>query len=443
MSTIRIILCLTVTVLLLGWAARPARADQVLDWNRVTLDTIRALRLDPPQASRTLAMVHVAIFDAVNGIDRVYEPYHLDERAPPRASRRAAAAAAAYTVLVGLHPERRAVYETALARSLDGIRPGPRRDRGKEWGERVGNAILDLRRNDGADAIVPHVPGEEVGTWRPTPPAFAPALLPQWPFVTPFAMSRGDQFRVPPPPPLSGEVFADAFDEVSELGRADSALRTDDETEIAYFWEDGAGSVSPPGHWNVIAQDLARRFGNELLDNARLFALLGIAQADAGISAWDSKYAYDHFRPVTAITHDADRDRNPYTKRDPAWRPLLPTPPFPSYTSGHSTFSAAAARVLARFYGTDEIAFSGPSPDPHRWPDVLPGVVRRWERLSEAAEEASHSRIYGGIHWSYDSDAGREAGRAIGDFVFDNLLRPRRCEGHDAHRRPCERDHER
>lgn len=432
MSSIRIILCLAIVLCLVGVTVRTARADEVLDWNQVTLDTVRALSINPPRAARALAMVHLAIYDAVNGIDREYEPYHVEKRAPPAASRRAAAAMAAYTVLVALHPGRRAQYDAALRRSMNAIRNGPDKHRGRVWGQTVGEAIVRLRKNDGSDWTVPYVPVDRVGYWRPTPPAFAPALLPQWPFVRPFAMYSGDQFRVEPPPEPWTDPFLDAYEEVKELGRSDSESRSDEQTEIAFFWEDGAGSVTPPGHWQVIAQGLAWRYRNSLLENARLFALLSIAQADAAITSWDSKYAYEHFRPVTAITEDAGMDDNPDTEADPVWTPLLPTPAFPAYTSGHSTFSSTSARILARFYGTDKIAFSGTSPDPQRWPEVLPGVVRRWKRLSQAAEEAGQSRIYGGIHWQYDNQAALEVGRALGDFVFDNLLRPRKCRrGHD------------
>jgi hypothetical protein len=440
MTSIRIILCLAIVIFLVGLAARAARADEVLAWNQVTLDTIRVLRLPPPRATRTLAMVHVAIFDAVNGIERRYEPYHVDKRAPPGACLPAAAAMAAHTVLVGLHPERRAEYGAALANSLDRIPGGPSRNKGKAWGQSVGQAILRLRQNDGADAIVAYVPSDEVGGWRPTPPAFAPALLPQWPFVRPFAMYTGDQFRVEPPPPLTSAAFAAAYDEVKALGRIDSEERTDEQTEIAFFWEDGPGSVTPPGHWQIIAQGLARRFRNDALENARLFALLSIAQADAAISSWDNKFAYEHFRPITAITQDAADDGNPSTELDPTWAPLIPTPPFPSYTSGHSTFSSASARILACFFGTDRIAFADTSPDPQRWPEILPGVVRSWTSLSQAAEEAGQSRIYGGIHWQYDNQPALEAGRALGSFVSDNLLRPRECRPGRRHhrRRPCD-----
>jgi hypothetical protein len=239
-------------------------------------------------------------------------------------------------------------------------------------------------------------------------------------------MTNGDQFRALGPPPFESEDFAEAFNEVKDLGRVDSVLRTEDQTIIAYFWEDGAGSVTPPGHWQVIAQQLSAEFRLSLRENARMFALLSIAQADAAISSWDNKYFFDHCRPVTNITLEADFDGNDETSADPTWSSLIPTPPFPAYTSGHSTFSGSSARVLANYFGTDDIEFSGESPDPHRWPDVLPGVVRSWSSLSEAAEEGGQSRIYGGIHWQYDNQDGLKAGADIADYVFDNYLEPRR-----------------
>jgi hypothetical protein len=284
--------------------------------------------------------------------------------------------------------------------------------------------MLSHRADDGADAVVPYTPSGEFGDWQPTPPAFAPALLPQWPYVTPFAMTSGDQFRGPAPPPFSSPDYATAYNEVRELGDTDSATRTADQTQIAYFWEDGAGTATPPGHWQVIAQQMAEMFGNDLLENARLFALLSMTQADAAICSWDHKYFYDHVRPYTAITSEADDDGNPATAEDPTWFNLIPTPPFPTYTSGHSTFSGGSARMLGHFFSTDDVDFCAPSPDPQRWPTQLTGVVRCWNHLSQAAEEAGQSRIYGGIHWQYDNQGGLSSGRALADYVFENFLQP-------------------
>ncbi len=401
------------------------RADVVTDWNTVVLDTIRATRENPPRATRALAMVHVAIYDAINGIERVYEPYHVNRPVPPGASAEAAAAVAAHVVLLDLYPARKKVLDAALHRSLLAVPNGPNKNKGRAWGQFCGNEILRLRKQDGADVEVIYEPSGEFGHWQPTPPNFAPALLPHWPYVTPFAMLFGDQFRLAPPPEFNSLEYTAAFLEVKAMGAWDSELRTADETQIAFFWEDGAGTVTPPGHWQVIAQQLAVRFENSMLDNARLFALLSITQADAAIACWDTKYFYNHPRPFTGITLEADDDGNPLTETDPDWDSLIPTPPFPAYTSGHSTFSGSSAELLALFFGDDQIAFSGESPDPLRWPNALPGVVRSWDSLWEAAEEAGMSRIYGGIHWQYDNTEGLKCGRDLARYVFEFTCRPR------------------
>jgi hypothetical protein len=289
----------------------------------------------------------------------------------------------------------------------------------------VAARILALRENDNWDLVVPYVPSGELAHWQPTPPAFQQSpLLPNWPLVTPWAMAGGSQFRVAPPPAYDGAEFAAAYNEVKSLGAIDSATRTEDQTIIAFFWEDGGGSVTPPGHWHVIAQSVAQDFGNDLSENARLFALLSITQADAAISSWDNKYFYDYVRPVSGIQLEGDLYGNPDTQADPTWLPLIPTPPFPAYTSGHSSFSGSSARILEQFFGTSQYAFCGESPDPHRWPDVLPGVVRCWSSFEEASSEGGQSRIYGRIHWQFDNQAGFEAGRALASYVYANFLSP-------------------
>jgi hypothetical protein len=281
------------------------------------------------------------------------------------------------------------------------------------------------RKDDGSNAVVEYTPSGVLGFWQPTPPEFDPALLPQWPFVKPFGMASPGQFRVGPPPDFDGVEFAEAYNEVLDYGGVVSPVRTPDQTEIAFFWEDGPGTATPPGHWQIIAQQLADMFNSSLTENARLFALLSMVQADAAIVAWDNKYYYDHVRPYTSITQEADQYGNPDTLLDPNWVNLLPTPPFPTYTSGHSTFSGSSARLLALFFGTDEIAFSGESPDPQRWPDQLTGVVRSWDSLSQAANEAGRSRIYGGIHWDYDNVQGLASGKELADYIFENFFLPR------------------
>ena len=397
----------------------------VTHWNSVALTAIKADRTSPPKASRGLAMLHVAIYDACNGIGQNGQPYFVGGKAPGVASKSAAVAAAARKVLINLYPAQQAAFESAYRRSLAGLTDGLPRRVGISWGESVAERILYLRGNDGSATVVSYSPAGGAGNWVPTPPAFAPALLPNWPMVTPFAMASGAQFRPPPPPSLDSAQWASDFNLTKELGRSDSATRTVEQTEIARFWADGAGTVTPPGHWNVIARDIGQQRGNTLEENARLFALLNIAEADAAIIAWDCKYAFNFWRPVSAI-HNADTDDNPDTLSDPTWSPLLVTPNFPEYISGHSTFSGAAAAVLAVFYGSDDIPFTTGSED-------LPGVVRSFNSFSQAAEEAGMSRIYGGIHFMSANLNGLASGASLGGYVAKNFLLPRPGKSHRGH----------
>jgi len=401
-------------------------ADVVTAWNGVMLKAVQETRMPPPPATRAFAMVHLAIFDAVNGIEQGYEPYLVDFRQippPAGASAEAAAAVAAHTVLVTLFPQEQRRFDVQLRRCLRRVHPVSAREAGAEWGLLCGEAMLAARDDDGATAVVPYTPSEEPGHWRPTPADFGEALFPQWPFLVPFAIEQGDQFRAPPPPELASEEYAIAFLEVKELGAVDSELRTEDQTRIAFFWEDGPGSVTPPGRWQLIAQELVERFDLSLLETARLFALLSMTQADAAIVSWDSKYAYDHWRPVTAIPL-ADEDGNDLTDADPEWEPLLPTPPFPAYTSGHSTFSGSSAEMLELYFDDRNLAIDVRVPRPYIWPKQLTGKVRSYRSLREAAEEAGQSRIYGGIHWPHDNIEGLESGRALAEYVFSTALPP-------------------
>ena len=400
---------------LLG-AAGAARADVVSDWNEELLDAIRTDRTSPPRASRAMAIVHVSIFDAVVGILGGYTPYHVTDDAPAGASPEAAAAAAAHRALSALFPAQQATFDAALAASLATILDGNAAAIGVDWGQEVADQILALRADDGHDRVVAYNTIDGANWWIPTGPAFAAALLPQWPLVTPWALHTGSQLREGPPPSLTSVQYTIAFNEVKRLGRVDSSERTAEQTQIALFWADGGGTATPPGHWLVIAQHIAEEEGLSLLEKSRLLALLSIAEADAAIVSWDHKYAYNHWRPFTGIPN-ADKDGNPNTIADPAWSPLIVTPPFPAYTSGHSTFSSAAARVLGQFFGTDNFSFDDGS-------DGLPGVTRSFTSFSQAAAEAGQSRIYGGIHWQYDNQVGLQTGRALGDLVFFSQLGP-------------------
>jgi membrane-associated phospholipid phosphatase len=283
-------------------------------------------------------------------------------------------------------------------------------------GSAVAQQILAWRSTDGSAAVVPYTPGTNPGDWQPTPPAFLPALGPQWPQVTPFAMTGGSQFRPPPPPALGSAEYATAFNEVKGLGAANSATRTAEQTQIAFFWRDAAGTSYAFGHWNLIAQGVSTEQGLGLADEAHLFALLNIATADAIISCWDAKYTYNFWRPVTAIRFAGDSALNPATESDPSWTPLIVTPNFPSYTSAHSTVSGAAAAVLTSLFGPGHHFTVGS--------EGLPGVTRSFGSFDAAAAEAGQSRIYGGIHFQFDSQYGLASGHALGAFVSENFLLP-------------------
>lgn len=393
-------------------------ADVVTAWNGVLLDTIRSEALSPPHASRALAIVSTAMFDAANAADPRYAAYR--PTAPvPGASAEAAAVQAAHDALAILFPSRAADYAARLAADLGTIPDGPARSAGTALGTAVARAAVDARATDGADSAGTsgYIWSSEPGHWRPTPSGFAPPLLPGWGAVTPFGIPAAAAF-LPPPPPSTGspEYVADVA-AVQALGNANSSVRTPEQTEIARFWADGAGTATPPGHWNGIAAQVAEARGLSLVETARLFAMLDVAMADAAIVAWDAKYRYDVWRPVTAIRQAGDVPATA-ALQDETWTPLLPTPPFPEYVSGHSTFSAAAATVLASCFGTDDVAFTTMS-------DALgPTVTRSFTSFSVAAAEAGMSRIYGGIHYPFSNAAGGAVGRSIGGFVATNLFAP-------------------
>jgi membrane-associated phospholipid phosphatase len=406
---------ITLVVATLGAAS--SQADVVTDWNRAALDAIRTGRTPPPMASRNLAILHTSIYDAVNGILKTHKAYFVQDAGPAGASLEAAASSAAHMALVSLFPAQAADFDTLNTTTLAAIPDGQAKTDGIAWGESVAGEILAWRATDGSTTVVDYTPGTRPGDWQPTAPAFAPALLPQWPEVTPFSMTSGAQFRPPAPPPMTGGRWASEYNITKAYGSSNSTMRGTYHTDSALFWANGAGTETPPGHWNTIARAIAAERGNSLAQNARLFALLNIAMADAAIACWDAKYAYNFWRPITAIQH-GDTDDNAATRPDANWEPLLFTPPFPEYTSGHSTFSGAGATILAQFYGTDRIRFTTGS-------DGLPGVQRTYRTLSSAAWESGMSRVYGGIHFMSANIQGLASGVKIGHHAYRNFLRPK------------------
>jgi hypothetical protein len=398
--------------LLAGPAANP-----VLAWNRIALDTIRFDNTPPPAAARQLAMLHVAMFDAVNSLGGRHANYREHTNAPAAASREAALAGAANRALRYAWPQFSPRFDTELQAQLLALPNDDARAAGLAWGRQVAQAILAERALDGSSFGVDYRSSPAPGRWQPTPPLFASALLPQWARIRPFTFDRPDRFRPAPPPSLASAEWAQQFNQVRSLGSTNSRGRTREHTEIAWFWADGIGTQSPPGRWNDVAQQLAAGKQLSLLDSARWFALLNLALADAGVACWDAKYAFDWWRPITAI-RTADTDGNPATDPDPTWTPLIPTPPFPEHTSGHAAFSAAAATILAALNQSDRFRFTLKS-------DGLFGTTRRYRRFSDAAAEAGLSRIYGGIHFMAANIEGQECGRRVAQHVLRQALSPR------------------
>jgi hypothetical protein len=392
------------------------RSDVVLHWNEVALNAIKAERTPPPLAARNLAILHAAVYDAVNVLDGRHRPYRVTLRPEGVVSSEAAAAIAAHRILLELYPSRVDACDSALDAALETIPDGPAKEGGVALGLRVAEEMLRARAEDGSRRESRFPTSNSPGRWRPTPPGYRQALLPHWRYVTPFAIPTTRDFVPVPPPALNSAAYTEAWREVRDLGRRDSRARTAEQTTIAHFWDDGEGTVTPPGHWNRIAQTVSQQRGLSLADNARLFAILNFSLADAGIVCWEGKFGYNYWRPITA-THEADLDGNPDTAPDASWQSLLTTPPFPSYASGHSTFSGAAATALARFFGTDAIRFSIGS-------EGTPDVVRSYAGFWAAAQEAGRSRIYGGIHYEFDNQEGLRSGRAVSDYIAQHFLLP-------------------
>jgi hypothetical protein len=391
----------------------------VIDWNQVLLSIVNTPGAQPAniQPTRNFAILHAAIYDAVNSIDRTHEPYLISVRAPRDASETAAVDAAAHTALVGLYPAQQNVLDADFAAELAKVADGPARDKGVRLGERVAGDLLAIRANDGSNAAPPpFITGTNPGNYRPTPPNFPTPVFTTWGQVMPFVLDRGDQFRPAPPPALTSDAYAAAINEVRSLGSATSTTRTAEQTEIGKFW-------NPPiqNFWNLIAQTVALAHHSDLPTTARLFAAMNLSFADSAIAFYDAKYTYQLWRPVTAIRL-AGSDGNPNTVADPNWLPLAGnTAADPSYPGAHSTISAAGADVLARFYGDDQ-HFSVTSP-------ALSGATRSFSSFTAAAQEAGLSRIFSGQHTRLDHVAGLKLGHDVAAFVLHNTLLPAHDSG--------------
>jgi hypothetical protein len=399
--------------------------DPVVQWNRTLLSIVRTPQAQPAtiHPTRSFAIMHAAIYDAVNAIDGTHQPYLVRVRDRSRdASQEAAAAAAAHEVLVALYPAFTSALDAELQQSLDSIPDGRDKLAGIRIGQAVADEILALRSNDGSNAQpIPYVFGSDPGDYQSTPPNFPPQpQFTHWSLVTPFALKRADQFRPDPPPALTSDQYGDALNEVQALGVAGSTVVTPDEAEIGRFW---SGAIQ--NYWNEIAQTASLAHHLTTAQNARLFALLNLSCADAVIAFYDAKYTYNFWRPVTAI-RAADPGLNDDTVGDPNWLPSAGnTAPDPSYPGAHAAISAAAAEVLISVLERDDFDFTVTS-------EVLAGVERSFGSISAAAEEATVSRIFAGQHFRFDLTSGHRLGRHVADFVVDRLLRTRSRRDEDA-----------
>ncbi len=424
-------------LLLLMMNAPPAAAadDPVLDWNAIALAAVAADHAGtfeqpgPTRAARALAIVHAAIYDAAVAVER---------KQPRPVSLAAAVATAGHDTLVALYPSLQGGFDAALVLDLAAVASETERSAGVRVGARAARHVLQQRKHDGSEDVEPWTSSSLPGRHRVDPlHPYQGFLDPGWGAVRPFVLERGDQLRPPPPPALDSAEYAASFDEVKRLGGDGVNTPTErsaEQAEIGVYWGyDGTPGLGPPPRlYNQIVRAIAEQQGNDVLENARLFLLVNLALADAGIACWEAKYFYDFWRPVLGI-------REAETLADPSWTPLgAPasnqsgtdfTPPFPAYPSGHATFGGALFRILERFYGTDAIAFDFVSDELNGvttdWAGVVrPEALRSYATLSDAMWENALSRIYLGIHWSFDATEGVALGEAVADEVFARALSP-------------------
>lgn len=426
-------LCATVSAVLLTSSASSLRADEILDWNATIRQVIQANadHANPGWSTRAMAMTNGAMYDVLMGFDRTHQPFKHAALAPSGAIEAAAVAQAAYKTLLYAYPDQKLVLDAALAAKLDAIPDSLKKVAGVLYGDQTAQTYIDWRTGDNADAVVPYTPGTDPGEWRPDPlhpdqSAWGPA----WGTLKPFIVNSSDQFPMDPPPALDSQEYADAFNQVKELGALNSATRTADQTDIAIFWAyDRQAMGPPPVLFDRNLQDIALAMGNTERENARLFAMASVAMADAATAAWDAKFEDNYWRPVTAI-RAGSADGNDATEGDPDWKPLgAPgndpndwsddfTPPFPAWPSGHATMGGALYEVLRDFYGTDDVNFVLNSAE------SMPSgnKTRSFASFSQAELENGMSRVYMGVHWIFDAEDGIQLGNEIADWVGANAF---------------------
>jgi hypothetical protein len=386
--------------------ATPAHADMITDWNAKAEAIAVEKRMPPPPNARAMAILHVAMFDAVNAIDRRYSPYALKVTPGKGLSREAAAAAAAHTVLSVLHPDQQANLDATLQASLAPIADGEAKTQGIALGRQAAAEILSLRAKDGSAAAESYRPHTQPGVYVPTVVPISSTIG----AMTPWVMDKGSQFRPAPPPRLDSQTWTDDLNEIREFGGAKSVKRTPEQADIGRFW-----FVTGPQAWNPVVRQLVAIKTLDLVDSARTFALVAMASSDSFVAVFEAKYHYNFWRPVTAI-RNADQTGNPATPRDAAWLPLGDTPMHPEYPCAHCISSSAVGAVLTRLFG-DAI------PEVTMVSATAPGVTRKWTRIQDYTAEVSLARILAGFHYRFSTKVGEEMGRKIGELTVATQLR--------------------
>ena len=398
-------------------AQADAPTDMVLDWNAYATNAIVGVAGQRPERGLIrLAMVHAAVYDAVNAIDGYpFQSYGVTPNVVSPASPEAATAAAAHDVLVALFPAQQVDLDAKYSTSLAMIPDGPAKDNGISVGQQAASGILGLRASDGRDAVVSYTPGTGPGVWIPTPPAFLPAAAPEAAHVQPFALNSPSQFRAEPPPELTRDSWTRDYNEVKSLGSATSTTRTAGQTDIGRFWSD-----QPILQWNRAWRHISVAQGLSLSDNARFFAMLATASADAIIACWDSKYFYSFWRPVTAI-RGGDTDGNPDTEPDSNWIGVVVTPNHPEYPAAHGCFSGASTNTLRSFFGTNDFDFTVDSKVAG-----LTNSERPYSSFSQALAEVLDARVYGGMHYRNSTSKGAKIGKQVSHFATRHFFLPSR-----------------
>lgn len=393
-----------VSVILTTASTLFATGNEAIHWNRLATEiTGHALPLDPLSESRILAIVHLAMHDAVNTVDPRFATYAHAETATSGGSADAAVAAAAYTALRGLLPEHTGQLEAEFATRTHLVSDARIRNRGIAAGRRAASQILAMRKDDGAADAIAWAAGKLPGEYRPTPPDFTPAAFGHWGAIRPFALSSSKQFRPGPPPTVGSLQAAAEVAEVRAIGSAVSTRRTFEQSEIACFWYE----ASTQG-WNRIAREVGATQGLDLWEHVRLLALVNVAMADGFIGGFEAKYHYNYWRPATAIRESGESE----------WSNFLPTPPVPDYPSTHTVLGAAAAAAMAHCFGSDYVSFTMTSGQPY------PHIARRFWSFSQAAQENGASRVFAGIHFTTAVRAGYQQGMEIGAWAAENILQP-------------------